>query len=170
MNHIANIAATLLYRSKSNVLSNSRLTMLIYLCDWKSCLVTNKPLTELNWHYENNGPFSWEVIKAVIYSRKHFEISKSLGSFISFNTTVKLIVYNEEIQNSLSSYSNNIIDFVIKQTNALDNEQFTNLILSTYPVMSSQKFTDLNLKRLSVEYKSSRLWSKDAASLELGDL
>ena len=170
MNITIKLAAYFLSKSPGQILSNSRLTALIYLCDWKYCLINNSPLTNIVWHNENNGPFSWQVIDDIIHERKFFMINKSLGAFISLNTSIKLVDYLNELRLGISEDMFRVMNFVNHQTVSLSKEELSSLVLSTYPIIRSKKFSDLNLKRLAIEYKLSRLWRIEAESLNIPEL
>ena len=40
-------------------------TKLIYLCDWRHCIVHEKQITNIEWVYDNFEPLVWDVMDVV---------------------------------------------------------------------------------------------------------
>ena len=45
------------YYPYTTELSNSRLTKLVYLADWFSCLLKNKKMTDIVWMFNHYGTY-----------------------------------------------------------------------------------------------------------------
>lgn len=129
---------TLTYFSYLNKNSNStilRKIQMLYLADWKHCLVYKTQLSELQWYYNFCGPYSFEFQK---------------------------ILENTEYQNvditfeHLTEEEKCILDFVLRKIPELNEREFTRLVYSTYPVMKKDKYTNFDLPELAKEYLNSK--------------
>lgn len=131
-------------------LSNSRLTKLVYLSDWFSCLLYGKQLTEIRWVFNHYGPYVDDIIDTARQDRL-FVISYS-QNFYGDN---KLIIScDENYQPMISIKEKNIIDFVIEKTKSMYFNEFIDYVYSTYPISSQQRYLNLDLVSLAREYKS----------------
>ena len=131
-------------------LSNSRLTKLVYLSDWFSCLLYGKQLTEIRWVFNHYGPYVDDIIDTARQDRL-FVISNS-QNFYGDN---KLIIScDENYQPMISIKEKNIIDFVIEKTKSMYFYEFIDYVYSTYPISSQQRYLNLDLVSLAREYKS----------------
>lgn len=131
-------------------LSNSRLTKLVYLSDWFSCLLYGKQLTEIRWVFNHYGPYVDDIIDTARQDRL-FVISNS-QNFYGDN---KLIIScDENYQPMISIEEKNIIDFVIEKTKSMYFNEFIDYVYSTYPISSQQRYLNLDLVSLAREYKS----------------
>jgi hypothetical protein len=131
-------------------LSNSRLTKLVYLSDWFSCLLYGKQLTEIRWVFNHYGPYVDDIIDTARQDRL-FVISNS-QNFYGDN---KLIIScDENYQPMISIKEKNIIDFVIEKTKSMYFNEFIDYVYSTYPISSQQRYLNLDLVSLAREYKS----------------
>lgn len=131
-------------------LSNSRLTKLVYLSDWFSCLLYGKQLTEIRWVFNHYGPYVDDIIDTARQDRL-FVISNS-QNFYGDN---KLIIScDENYQPIISIKEKNIIDFVIEKTKSMYFNEFIDYVYSTYPISSQQRYLNLDLVSLAREYKS----------------
>src|SRR6056297_2198324 len=81
-----------------NDLSNARLTKMVYLVDWKACLVTGNQLTNIKWKYNHYGPYVDDIIET---SKKDniFKIvkTKNLYGFSKKRVELKDEDYNIKI-------------------------------------------------------------------------
>lgn len=167
MDNIKQIVTYLLLSTENKQMQNLRLTQMVYLMDWKNCLVSGDQITGIKWELNTLGPFSSDIIKSVAHSRSNFVIDYSIsGEIDSVNTLIKLT--SNPIDVSLMELSTKrALDFVIGSTSVLDHFEFISFIFSTFPVVKSKRFTSINLKSLSKEYKSSRFWNDKSSNFDL---
>jgi len=138
------------YPHKSE-LSASRLTKMIYLIDWKNSIDNDCQITKTVWHFDHYGPYVDDFVKlakedkditikntSTVYGGKKqlFQLSENFGS--------KVEVTQEQKK---------IIDFVINATKKKNYEDFIQLVYSTYPVISSDRYSDLDLVTMARKYK-----------------
>ena len=134
-----------------NELSKARLNKVIYLIDWKSVLINNKQLTNIEWKYNHYGPYV-DVIKKQIQADSRFKIDNTTNFY---GNPKELIVLIED--NGFSSPNEDekqVIDFVIEKTKKYNWNDFIKLVYSTYPIISQPQGSNLNLIELSKEYKA----------------
>lgn len=134
-------------------LSKARLNKIIYLVDWKNTLVYGNQMTDIQWKFNHYGPY---------VDRIELELRQD-GRFAILNTT-NLYGHKKEVVTLLDNINNvnfiepnenekTIIDFIIEKTRRLNFSEFINLVYSTYPIISQEKGSDLDLAKLAVEYK-----------------
>ncbi|MFQ1801076.1 Panacea domain-containing protein [Aeromonas veronii] len=135
-------------------LSASRLTKMLYLTDWKAALEYGAQLTETTWHFNHYGPYVDDFVK----------MAKNDDDIRIVNTTTMLGGHKQQFELS-SNYNKkinlppkikDIVDFVINATKDKNYEEFIKLVYSTYPVISSSKYSNLDLVSKAREYKSHR--------------
>lgn len=138
------------YPYKSDI-SASRLTKILYLADWKSSIEKDSQITNVTWHFHHYGPYVDDFLKvakedsdikiintATIFGRKKQQIELKKD----FNRDVEISDTNKEI-----------LDFVIKATKDKNYEDFIKLVYSTYPVVSSSRYSDFDLVTMARDYK-----------------
>ena len=109
---------------------------MLYLADWKHCLVYKTQLTNLQWYYNFCGPYSFELQK-ILQNSEYPNID------ITFE--------------NLATVERGILDFVLKKIPTLNEREFTRLVNSTYPIMKKDKYTYLNLSYvMSTNHRCSR--------------
>lgn len=152
------LAYILLNYPNKEELSKTRVTKLIYLCDWKSCIEFERQITDITWVFDNFGPFVWDVMTTVENNPETFSIYSSETLFGTPKTVVAL--KNKQYSPSLEEQEKRIADFVIKSTENLNFDKFVKLVYSTYPIMTSQRHKALDLIDLAKEYKRSIIFRK----------
>ena len=129
-----------------NELSQARLTKMIYLADWRSALIYNKQLTDINWLFNHFGPYVNDISQQAIESN-FLNIKKTTNvygktKFIISNTDCCSYEYiNEE--------EKDILDFIIDKTKGLYWSEFIELVYSTYPIATQNRYEYLNLVELA---------------------
>lgn len=148
------IAYIVINYPRKNDLSKAKLTKIIYLLDWKSALVTNQQITELEWTYDYFGPYN-SNIKSIIESRTDlFWVHEC--SF-DFSQTMKIVhMKNEEYSPSLSENVTQVLDNMISIACEMTWNQLNQLVDSTFPIMTSERFSKLDLVAKASEYKKNR--------------
>ncbi len=133
-------------------MSNARLTKIIYLSDWRQALKYSTQITDIEWVFDNHGPFVWDVKTEVEKYPNIFLITPTRNPF----GNRKLLF---EIKNNMSllNLTNNekaSIDYIIEITQKLSWNEFIKLVYSTYPIAKSERYSSLNLLHLANEYKT----------------
>ncbi|OBU20670.1 Panacea domain-containing protein [Photobacterium aquimaris] len=136
-------------------LSASRLTKMLYLTDWKAALEHDRQLTNTIWHFHHYGPYVDDFVRmakddpdiTVINTTTVFGGNKQLFQ-LSNNASDKF---------TITPQLKEIVDFVINATKDKNYEDFIKLVYSTYPVLSSSKYSDLDLVKKAREYKAHRI-------------
>jgi len=135
-----------------NELSNARLTKLVYLSDWYNTLHHEKQISNIKWYFDNYGPFVWDIYKEV-EKNPIFNITHTTNFF---GKEKKLISLKKSSDYKLSEVEKKSIDKIIKITKELNWEKFINLVYSTYPILTTEKYNYLNLKNKAQEYKQQK--------------
>jgi len=131
-------------------LSNARVAKMVYLADWKSVLVRGNSITSIKWVFDNYGPFSYNVFNSVV-DDQGFEIGYTTNAFGARKKLIKAkdgIVYP-----TLNEEERGILDNIIDMTRPLNWQEFIKLIYSTYPILTQDRYSTLDLVALAQEYK-----------------
>lgn len=132
-------------------LSASRLTKMLYLADWKSAIEESKQLTDAEWHFNHYGPYVDDFIK-IAKDDSDIKVYSTQTMFEGHKQQVELRSdFNRDIE--LEKNEKKILDFVIESTKSKNYEDFIKLVYSTYPVVSSSKYNDLDLVKMAQEYR-----------------
>lgn len=149
---ISNLIKYLLknYPHKSE-LSASRLTKMLYLADWKSAIQNSKQITDAKWHFNHYGPYVDDFLKTA-KDDDDIKITIAKTMFGGHKQQVELSDdFNGSIE--IEESEKKILDFVISSTKDKNYEAFIKLVYSTYPVVSSSRYSDLDLVEMAKEYK-----------------
>lgn len=137
------------YPDKSD-LSNARVTKLVYLSDWRHAIAQKSQITDINWYFDNFGPFVWDIKDTAESNPDIFttlESSTSRG-----NPKLLLGLKKKDYIPKLSEIERRSIDHVIDITKNLSWSEFIRLVYSTHPIVSSNKYSYLNLIEKAEEY------------------
>jgi hypothetical protein len=134
-----------------NELSTARLTKMIYLSDWKAALDSGEQLTDIQWFFDNYGPFVWDVTREAGAHPRLFNIEDTENMYGDRKRLFRLL--DGDYTPDLSSQDKQVLDHVISATEDLNWDQFIKLVYSTYPVISSDRYTTLDLAAKASEYK-----------------
>jgi len=133
-------------------LAVSRLTKLLYLSDWKNAIENNEQITDSNWVFDRYGPYISEVLD-MAKKDKEFKIIETLNSFGTKKQVIQLVdVENSEV--CLNEEVEKIASFVIKATKDKTYNQFIKLVYSTYPIISSEQYSNLDLVESAANYRT----------------
>lgn len=151
MADIKDVVAYLLkhYPSKHE-LSNARVTKLVYLSDWRHCIKQHKQITNINWYFDNFGPFVWDVKEAVDTNPEIFADIQTSNMYGNPKNLFELT--NKEYIPQLDFEEKAALDHIIEVTKPLYWNDFIRLVYSTFPVTSSNRYTNLNLQEKAKEY------------------
>ncbi|MDD1793924.1 SocA family protein [Enterovibrio sp. ZSDZ42] len=133
-------------------LSASRLTKMLYLADWKSAIQNESQLTNAKWYFNHYGPYVDDFVEL---AKKDKEIDV-IKTWTSFGGQKQLFKLKSDYQNKhydLTDQSKEIVNFVIQKTHEKSYEDFIKLVYSTYPIISSSRYDELDLVPKALEYK-----------------
>lgn len=149
---ISNIIKYLLkeYPHKAE-LSASRLTKMIYLMDWKSSIDYGRQITDAQWHFDHYGPYVDDFVRM---AKEDKDISVENTSNY-YGGKKRLFKLSERFEGNfdLTKEQKEIADFVINATKQKSYEGFIQLVYSTYPVISNDRYSDLDLVGSAEKYK-----------------
>ncbi len=137
------------YKNKDD-LSKARLNKIIYLIDWKSAIDKERQITNIEWYFNNYGPYVSDIETSLNFDER-FYIEKIRNYFGNEKNIVR--IKTNEFQKPLDE-EKLIIDLVINLTQELSWNEFINAVYSTFPIKESEKGSSLNLVQLAKEYKA----------------
>ena len=129
-------------------LSDSRVTKMIYLLDWKSCLMYGKQATSISWYFDNYGPYVSDIVSVVSdSSTMELKIKRNMYGNIKKHIELKV----DSVSN-LSKNCDELLAKVIKATQTKNYNDFVKFVYSTYPVRVSEKYSHFDLPLLAKQY------------------
>ena len=134
-------------------LSNARLTKMIYLADWHHCLKNGFQISEINWYFDNFGPFVWDVYNEISKRSDLFGIKVTTNYF---GKEKKLIFAKESMVPFLVESEIYSIDKIIDKTKSLYWDKFINLVYSTFPIRTTEKYSHIDLIKKATEFKKNK--------------
>lgn len=135
-------------------LSNARVTKMIYLADWRSAITNKSQISDISWYFDNHGPFVWDVYNEVDDNKSIFHVSTETNLFGGTKRRFSLI--NKPQYNLLLGKELGVIDKIIESTKSLNWNQFIQLVYSTYPIVSSERYSKLNLLEKANEFNNQK--------------
>lgn len=132
-------------------LSKARLTKMVYLADWVSCISFGAPLTDTEWYFNHYGPYVDDIVD-IARGDGRFSVEGSVNMYGATKTVVGLRG-KPDVWPSLSARDRRVLDHVINSTMGLNWQQFIKSVYATYPVVTQPKGSHLDLVRLASEYK-----------------
>lgn len=136
-------------------LPKARLVKLVYLADWKSSVEYGCQITEVKWFYNHFGPYVNEIIELIDMS-PYFVRRNYINQFGKPAEKIDLkdqSLENESLKIELTNQQLRIIDFVFSVTQNMGYNEFLKLVYSTYPIIKTEKYNELDLVGLAEEYK-----------------
>jgi hypothetical protein len=143
-------------------LSNARVTKMVYLGDWRHSLTQGRQISNIQWVFDNYGPFVWDVKRKVEENPFLFDVESTATMYGNPKTLLKL--KDSGYQPQLAESERLALDHIIKITAPLAWDRFIGLVYSTYPILHSDRFANLNLVRLAAEYKAKAAAAAAAAA------
>ena len=120
-------------------LTRDRLVKLTYLSDWRSAIINKKQITNIKWYINNYGPYienMYDMLK-----EKSFDINDSIEERKKFDGEIATEIMT-------------VVDFIINKTKELNNNDFTTLVFSTFPLATSTKYNYVDLVEKAKQYLS----------------
>ena len=132
-------------------LSASRVTKMLYLADWKNAIENDSQITDAVWHFHHYGPYVDDFIEIA----RNDEDIDVVNTTTMFGGKKQQIVLRDTFKSEIeiSERYKDILDFVIRATKDKNYEDFIKLVYSTYPVVSSNRYSDFNLVEMAHDYK-----------------
>lgn len=151
MAQLKDILAFLLkeYPRKSDF-SNARVTKMVYLADWRQAIQHGSQISSIQWYFDNYGPFVWDVYET---AQEYNALFSSEDTWTIFGKRkLQLGLKDSAYQPSLTDSEKASLVHVIKETSRLNWNDFIKLVYSTYPIMTSERYSYLNLPQKAAEY------------------
>ena len=138
-------------------LSNSRLTKMIYLADWKSAIERRQTITNLDWKFDRYGPYV-DTVAEIAREDPAFNFRRTINGLGNRKNVISL--KNVDVERferyEIDSEERKMLNQVIDATNKLNYDEFIKLVYSTYPVLTSARGTFMDLIRAANEYTKQR--------------
>jgi len=133
-------------------LSNARVTKMIYLADWRSVITRGEQLTDLEWEFSHYGPYVKDV-KQVAETDTAFEVITTKNLYGGQKDLIQ--VADDVDYPSLTDDEKELLDYVISSSASKNWDDFIKLVYSTYPIVTQDRFSKLDLVKLAREYEES---------------
>ena len=138
--------------SMKNELSNAKLTKMVYLSDWHQAINYKRQITNIKWYFGNYGPFVHDVKNTAKENPDIFAIEDSQNMF---GGPEKVYSLKDKIfQANISDEVKKSLDHIIGVTQKLYGTDFIKLVYATHPVLSSERYSFLNLVEKAEEYEA----------------
>jgi hypothetical protein len=131
-------------------LSKTRLTKMIYLCDWRSSILHGTQITDVVWKFNHYGPYVEDII-LLAEKEKDFSIEVSMNIYGNVKEIIK--VNPKVLIGKIKDSEKKVMDYVIEKTAPMYWNEFIKLVYSTYPILSRERCKTLNLPMIATEYK-----------------
>jgi len=135
--------------SMKDELSNARLTKMVYLADWHSCINRRPQITNINWYFDNYGPFVHDIASTAKENPHIFQIEDGTNMY---GGRKKSFTLAKSYSPSLSEGEKKSLDHIIKVTKKLYWADFIKLVYGTHPIASSERYEYLDLKKKAEDY------------------
>lgn len=133
-------------------LSNARVTKMIYLADWRSAITRGEQLTDLEWEFSHYGPYVGDVKRAA-ETDSAFEVVPTKNLYGGQKDLIR--VADDVDYSSLTDDQKELLDYVISSSASKNWDDFIKLVYSTYPIVTQDRFSKLDLVELAKEYEES---------------
>ncbi len=131
-------------------LSKGRLTKLVYLADWRSAIERGVQLTDIKWIFNHYGPYVHDIVD-LARENQAFTVDLTQNAFGSSKEVIRASA--DAGYPTLTDEDKRVLDFVIDSTKTKYWGDFINLVYSTYPVVTQDRYSELDLVELAEEYK-----------------
>ncbi|HQV24768.1 MAG TPA: Panacea domain-containing protein [Acinetobacter sp.] len=126
----------------SQELSKARLTKMIYLADWENFKSTGHQLSEINWYFDNFGPYVTDVVDTA-YNDPEVRV---VSTRTIYGTDKTLIEYNGETP-KIDVKVKAVLDKVIDDTKPLSWKHFIDYVYDTPPIKKSDRYNYLDFSK-----------------------
>lgn len=132
-------------------LSNARVTKMLYLADWHQCISRGRQVTSINWFFDSYGPYVNEIKTTAESEPSLFSIENINNLYGQKKSMIKL--KNRSYQTNISFDEKTSLDHVIETCKDMYWDDFIKLVYSTYPIMTSDRYSKLDLLQKAKDYK-----------------
>lgn len=132
-------------------LSKARVTKMVYLADWKAALDHGRQITPINWRFHHFGPYVDDVHQMAL-DDSAFRVRVETNYYGKRKERIELVEPQETLV-SLQEWEKQILNHVIGTTKALNWDAFIKLVYSTYPILSGERGSILNLLASATAYR-----------------
>ncbi len=151
MAQIKDILAFLLHEYPHEThLSNARVTKMIYLADWHQAIQHRVQVSPIRWYFDNYGPFVWDTLEVARQHPDLFALEDTRNDVGS--RKIQLSLKDRNYVPVLTAQERMSLRHVIAKTSNLNWSDFIRLVYSTYPIISGDRYTYLNLSQYAEEY------------------
>ncbi len=133
-------------------LSNARVTKMVYLADWHHAVTHGSQITDIQWFFDNHGPFVWTVKDVASQNPGLFRVADSINYFGARKCEITLL--NRDVNPVIKESEAASIRHIVQATKEFDWDTFIRLVYSTYPIVNSPRYSHLNLVAKAAEYRS----------------
>lgn len=156
-----NLKYIMLYICKNyphkNELSNARLTKMIYLADWKNVLKNKEQISNIKWIFNHYGPFVNDVLEEAYNNPDIFNVTSEPNMYGHIKQVINCCNNIDIDLNKIFPIDiKNNLDVIIDKTKSKTWNQFIQYVYSTYPVLTSEKGTELNLIEIEKKYRDAQ--------------
>lgn len=120
-------------------LSKARLTKMVYLADWESYKLTQQQISNINWYFDNFGPYVTDIVDTA-YNDPDIRV---VSTRTIYGTDKTLIEYQGDapiLDDSIKA----ILDKVIDTTKPLSWKNFIDYVYATPPIKQSARYNYLD--------------------------
>lgn len=150
MAQLKDILAYTLSGYRHHAESNARVTKTIYLADWKHAIDHGRQISDIQWFYDNYGPFVHDVKETAQRFPSLFEVRPGQTIYGQPKTTILL---KADYNPTLTAEQKKSIDHALEVTRHLSWDRFLHLVYSTFPIVNCEKYSNLDLVRLAKQYE-----------------
>lgn len=142
---------------------DEELMWIVYLADWRSTIKSRNRLLQCVWTFGHYGPETEEFEAALEQYSWMFKTSRRRETNgIEFRW---IQPEHPEYRVLLEEHEHAAVEHVLSTTSSLDRADLVRLVYSTFPMLSSERFTTLNLEDLADKYVAFRGPPKDVSQL-----
>ena len=123
----------------SQELSKARLTKMVYLADWENYLANQKQISNIEWYFDNFGPYVTDIVDTA-YNDPDIRV---VSTRTIYGTDKTLIEYHGKapiLDNSIKA----VLDKVIDNTKPLSWKNFIDYVYATPPIKESARYNYLD--------------------------
>ncbi|MBB6135556.1 hypothetical protein HD842_003723 [Massilia aurea] len=127
-------------------LSKARLTKMVYLADWNSCVRNGRQLTSINWYFNNFGPYVEDVVEAAKRSPM-LDVMETENFYGDPKQVIR--VRPDAILPRLDRPTQEILEYIIDETKGLYWSDFIRYVYATKPIAESTRYSKLDLEKFA---------------------
>jgi hypothetical protein len=135
---------------KARNLTPSRLSVLLYLVDWRSSIQHGRRLDGLTWQFDENG----SVMRLSVSLPDELEDLATCA--MNEPIGMRLVRKHRTVSFEHPPWLAEVVDFVVARTAKMSWLELLKLTSSTFPRFSEPPSTDLDLVKIAREYQKYR--------------